>query len=319
MGTGYGKKELHLDDARLLRELRQFERNAVPDNTRRAYQADWSDFRAWCWRRRRTALPATSETVALYLTARARTHKTSSLGRRLTVIGKMHKIARLRTPTTDEHVRRVWRGILRTKREAVTRKRPTLLTEIKKMLSTLSDQLSGKRDRALILFGFAGAMRRSELVSLNVGDLELVDEGFVVRIRQSKTDQTGKGRVIGIPYGKHDETCPVKAMQAWLHATGLERGAIFRKVNRHGDIEGDRLSGFSVAVIVKRSLKAAGISPRQFSGHSLRTGLITSADRAGVKEHDVMKQSGHRDVNVFRSYIRGVSLFQSNPASHIGL
>ena len=164
--------------------------------------------------------------------------------------------------------RRAWRGILRDKGAAGGRKRPALLVEVRKMLATLGDDLAGARDRALILFGLAGAMRRSELVSLNVGDIELVDEGFVVRIRRSKTDQTGKGHKIGIPYGKHRETCHVRSMLAWLKASRIERGAIFRKVNRHGDIEGERLCGYSIALIVKRSLKAAGINPRHFAGHS---------------------------------------------------
>jgi integrase len=320
MGQGRAsKKSLAIQDAGLFRELEELERTAVPENTRRAYRADWSDFRNWCARRGRISLPATAETVALYLTARAKTHKTSSLARRLTVIGKAHRAKRKDNPTKDERVKKVWRGILRTKGESVNRKRPTLLAELKQMLLTVPPGLSGDRDCALILFGLAGAMRRSELVSLNVGDLELVDEGYIVRIRRSKTDQTGKSRAIGIPYGKHRDTCPVRSMLSWLKASGIDRGAIFRKVNRHGDLEGERLCGYSVAMIVKRCLKAAGINPRGFAAHSLRSGLITAAANAGLEEREIMQQSGHRDLKVFRNYVREASLFRNNPAARIGL
>lgn len=306
-----------IDD--LIRELQEFERKAIPENTQRAYRSDWNDFQTWCTRRKRIALPATAETVALYLTARARTHKTSTLARRITVIGKAHNAKGQHNPTKDERVKKVWRGILRSKGEGVTRKRPTLLADLKKMLLTLPPGLAGDRDCALLLFGLAGAMRRSELVSLNVGDLELVDQGFIVRIRRSKTDQTGKTRTIGIPYGKYRDTCPVRSMLSWLKASRIDRGAIFRKVNRHGDLEGERLCGYSVAIIVKRCLKAAGINPRGFAAHSLRAGLITAAANAGLEEREIMKQSGHRDLKVFRDYVRNASLFRSNPASMIGL
>jgi integrase len=163
---------------------------------------------------------------------------------------------------TDERVRRVWRGILRDKGEAPTRKRPTLIADIRKMLAALPEGLAGTRDRAILLLGFAGALRRSEIVALDWSDLELTDDGFVVRLRRCKTDQTARGRRVGIPYGEHEETCPVTALLAWLRESEIERGALFRKVNRHGDLEGERLTDKSVALIVKRAAKTAGINPR---------------------------------------------------------
>ena len=308
---------LHVDE--LLEELARYERKALPENTRRAYRSDWAEFRGWCERRKRLAMPATPETVALYLTARAKTHKTSSLSRRLTVIGKLHKAWGKPNPVRDERVRRVWQGILRDKGEATERKSPTLIAEIKKMLRAMPDGLAGLRDTALLLFGFAGAMRRSELVSLNFGDLQLSEDGFIVTLRRSKTDQTGKGRRIGIAYGEHEETCPVRAMMAWMDAAEIERGALFRKVNRHGHLEGERLTDRSVALIVKRSLKAAGINPKNFSGHSLRAGLATAAAIAGVDERAIQEQTGHKSLKVLRTYIREGSLFRNNASKKVGL
>lgn len=303
----------------LLDELARFEKKALPENTRRAYASDWKDFRSWCAHRSRISLPATPETVALYLTARSRSHKVSSLSRRLTVIGKVHRAWGKESPITDERVRRAWRGILHDKGEAPERKTPTLTADIRKMVATLDNDLAGVRDRALLLCGFAGAMRRSELVALNFSDLELTDDGFIVHVRRSKTDQTGKGRKIGIPYGQHAGTCPVRALLAWLKDSGIDRGAIFRKVNRHGQLEGVRLSDRSVAEVVKRVCKAAGLKPSKFSGHSLRAGLATSAAMAGVEERSIQEQTGHKSLKVLRTYIREGSLFRNNAARKVGL
>ena len=300
-------------------ELARFEKKALPENTRRAYANDWKDFRIWCARRSRVALPATPETVALYLTARSRTHKVSSLSRRLTVIGKVHRAWGKQSPATDERVRRAWRGILRDKGEAPDRKTPTLTADVRKMVATLADDLAGTRDRALLLLGFAGAMRRGELVAVNVGDLQLTDDGFVIRIRRSKTDQTGRGRKVGIPYGRHATTCPVKAMLTWLERSRIDRGAVFRKVNRHGRLEGVRLSGRSVAEIVKRACRAVGLRASDFSGHSLRAGLATAAAMAGVDERSIQEQTGHKSLKVLRTYIREGSLFRNNAARKVGL
>lgn len=308
-----------LDADELLEELARYEKKALPRNTRRAYAADWADFRRWCERRRHVAMPARPDTVALYLVARAKTHKASSLSRRLTVIGKLHKAWGKPSPVSDERVRKVWRGILRDKGEATTRKRPTLINDIRKMVSSLPDDLSGVRDRALILVAFAGALRRSECVAINLGDLELGEDGFVLHIRRSKTDQTGRGRKVGIPYGEHNETCPVRAMLAWLDDSGIDHGAVFRKVNRHGGIEGQRLTDKSVALIVKRAARRAGINPKDLAGHSLRAGLATAAAIAGVEERAIQEQTGHKSLKVLRTYIREGSLWRNNAAKKVGL
>jgi site-specific recombinase XerD len=309
-----------LEPDELLEELARYERKSLPQNTRRAYAADWADFRRWCERRRLVAMPARPDTVALYLVARAKTHKVSSLSRRLTVISKLHKAWGKPNPIQEERVRRVWRGILRDKGEAVSRKKPTLIADLRKMMEALPQSLSGSRDRAVILLGFAGALRRSELVALDLSDLELTKDGFIVRVRRSKTDQTARGRKIGIPYGEHEQTCPVSSVLKWINESGIDDGgALFRKVNRHGDIEGDRLTDRSVALIVKRAAKLAGINPKCFAGHSLRAGLATAAAIAGVDERAIQQQTGHKSLKVLRTYIREGSLFRNNAARKVGL
>ena len=183
--------------ASLLNEAASFAREAVPENTRRAYRADWQDFVAWCERRKLSALPARPRTVTLYLTARARTHRVSTLSRRLTVIGKVHKLAHHENPAASAEVRKVWRGIVRTKGEAVTRKKPAVTQILRKMIATLENSLSGQRNRAIILFGFAGAMRRSELVSLNWGDLELTDDAGSHALCSRRTRKASRPDWIG--------------------------------------------------------------------------------------------------------------------------
>lgn len=303
----------------LLREAQETANRAIPPNTLRGYRADWFDFSKWCQRRKLRSLPTSPETICAYLVARARTHKLSSLRRRLTVIGKAHKIRGEPNPVTDERVRKTWRGLRHTKGEAQTRKAPLLVDDLRRMMQALPETLAGARDRAIILLGFAGAMRRSEIVALDVTDLELTKEGFVVWIRRSKTDQTMKGRKIGIPFGQHDSTCPVRSVQRWLEQAQIVDGPLFRKVNRFGRVEKTRFSPYSVAVIVKAAFKLINRNPGRFGGHSLRAGLATSAAMAGVEERAIQDQTGHKSLKVLRTYIRDGNLFRNNAAGKIGL
>lgn len=288
-------------------------------NTRRAYRADWQDFTAWCEKYRRAALPASPGTVAYYLADRSQDLKTSTLQRRLATIAEAHRAAGHDLPTKHAQVKLVWSGIRREKGTAQAHVKPVLTKHIRIMVANLPDSLLGVRDRALILLGFAGAMRRSELVGLNMTDIAFGDEGLVVDIRKSKTDQAGESRKIGIPKGKHDETCPVRAVQTWLEYAGIVEGPVFRSMNKHGHVLKQRLSGKSVSEVVKRSLVAAGKSGRRFAGHSLRAGLITQAAIAGVSERAIQDQSGHKSLAVMRRYIRDGSLFRENAASKVGL
>jgi site-specific recombinase XerD len=288
-------------------------------NTRRAYRADWQDFARWCGKFRREPLPASPDTVAYYLADRSQDLKVSTLQRRLATIAEAHRAAGHELPTRHAQVKLVWAGIRREKGTAQSHVKPVLTKHIRLMVSHLPDSLLGVRDRALILLGFAGAMRRSELVGLDVTDMAIGDEGLVVVVRKSKTDQTGGGRKIGIPHGQNAETCPVRAVQEWLELSGVSEGPVFRSVNKHGHVMGRRLSCKAVADVVKRSLVAAGKNARRFAGHSLRAGLITQAAMAGVSERAIQDQSGHRSLAVMRRYIRDGSLFRENAAAKVGL
>jgi site-specific recombinase XerD len=293
--------------------------NAKAENTKKSYRSDWADFAAWCEKYRRPSMPASPDTVAYYLADRSQDLKTSTLQRRLSTIAEAHRAAGVESPTKHAQVRYVWAGICREKGVAQSHMKPTLTKHIREMVEHLPDSLLGVRDRALILLGYAGAMRRSELVSLDVTDLAIAEEGLVVVIRKSKTDQVRVGRKIGIPFGEHTETCPVRAVQAWIEEADIDEGPLFRSVNRHGDVSDKRLSDQVVADVVKRSLKAAGKSSRKYAAHSLRAGLITQAAIAGVSERAIQDQSGHKSLAVMRRYIRDGSLFRENAAAKVGL
>lgn len=297
----------------------EFVQKSKAANTRRGYRADWADFTAWCEKYRRPSLPASPDTVAYYLADRSQTLKTSTLQRRLATIAEAHRTASHESPTKQAQVKLVWAGIRREKGTAQSHVKPALTRHIRLMVSHLPDSLLGVRDRALLLLGYAGAMRRSELVGLDVTDLAVADEGLVVVVRRSKTDQAGAGRTVGIPRGGHPETCPVRAVQAWLDESRVDEGPLFRSVNKHGLVMPTRLSDRAVAEVVKRSLVAAGRSPRRYAGHSLRAGLITQAAMAGVSERAIQDQSGHKSLAVMRRYVRDGSLFRENAAAKVGL
>ncbi len=296
-----------------------YARQAKSKNTRRAYASDWDDFARWCQPYGFVPLPARPETVALYLTALADALKPSTLGRRLATISQVHQAASHETPTTAAPVRLVWAGIRRAKGTHQHGKAPAVTAEMRRMVDTLDGRLIGVRDRALLLLGFAGAFRRSELVALNLADVHADYDGLTVTIRKSKTDQEGQGRKVGVPYGSHPHTCPVRAMAAWRELSALTEGALFRAINRHGKIQLGRLSDRAVALIVKRAALAAGLDPAMYAGHSLRAGLATSAAQAGVSERSIMAQTGHKSVMVARRYIRDGSLFRDNAAAQVGL
>ena len=292
---------------------------AKAENTRRAYRADWSGFAAWCQAQGREALPAPPETVVYYLTELAETHKAASLTRRLSAISQAHQAVGCASPTQEAAVRAVMAGIRRSKGTAVKAKKPVLAPDLRRMLETLPDTLLGLRDRALLLVGFAGAFRRSELVSLNWEDAGLSREGLTLTLRRSKTDQEAEGRKIGIPYGRQPEQCPVRALEAWKGAAGGDRGPVFRRLDRHGNLLPGRLSDKAVARAVKRAVAAAGGDPAEFAGHSLRSGLATAAALGGASERSIMNQTGHRSLATVRRYIRDGSLFQENAVTKTGL
>lgn len=280
-----------------------------------AYRGRWGRFTAWCDSRAVSAMPADPRSVALYLADSAGTISIATLALSMAAINKAHEAAGFEAPATMKHaaVSEVWKGIRRVHGTAQRQKAPVTITDIRRMVDCASI-----RDRALLLIGFAGAFRRSELVALNVADIEQTADGLVVTLRRSKTDQDGAGRKVGIPYGGTPGTCPVRAYVAWLEAGAITEGAVFRSINRHGHI-GGRLCARAVALIVKKHAEAAGLDPALYAGHSLRAGLATSAAMAGVSERSIMQQTGHRSVAMVRRYIRDGSLFRENAAGRIGL
>jgi site-specific recombinase XerD len=307
--------------ASLTRQAEDFAKAAKADNTLRAYQSDWQDFQKWCGEHQLPALPATPETVALYLTGRSGTLKTSSLARRLTTISRAHQAAGHVSPAAMHHavVSEVWKGIKRKKGTAEEGKKPFLTAALKQVIRELPDNLQGARDRALLLAGFAGGFRRSELSALQVGDLEESSEGMVIRLGRSKTDQEGQGRPVALPYGSDPLTCPVRAVRAWLALASLSSGALFRAVDQFGLVSEAGLHKDSVGWIVKRAAGRAGLDAADYAGHSLRAGLATQAAMNGASELAIMKQTGHRSLATVRRYIREGSLFRDNAATRLGL
>jgi site-specific recombinase XerD len=288
--------------------------------TIKAYAASWHDFLSFCEQRDLTPLPASDETVAAYLAAMAdRGAKAATIARRLVVISQAHKAADLPSPTSSSLVRRVHAGVRRTLGTAQVRKAPALVSDLRQMLEALPNSRVGLRDRAVLLLGFAGAFRRSELVSLDVADLEFSQAGLIVTLRKSKTDQEGKSRRIGIPFGSSEATCPVRSLQVWLTSARITDGPVFRSLDTFQRVQPARLSDKAVALIVKRRAKAVGLDPARYAGHSLRAGLATSAAAAGASERVIMAQTGHRSADMVRRYIRDGNLWRENAAVIAGL
>jgi site-specific recombinase XerD len=311
---GRPELELLVDRARTYSQARR-----APATTA-AYARDWSTFSAWCDTRGVPPLPAASSTVALYATDLAdQGFHPSTINRRLAAIAAAHHEAGLESPTAQPQVKELLKGIRRqlgiAPRRQVT---PAVTAQLRLMVNALPASLIGTRDRALLLIGFASALRRSELVALDVEDVTDTDDGLVVNVRRSKTDQESKGRQIGVPYGSHPDTCPVRALRAWKDASGISSGPLWLSIDRHSRLAG-RMRPAAVALVVKRSVSRVGLDAERYAAHSLRSGLATSAAAAGVSERSIMNQTGHATVPMVRRYIRGGSLFLDNAAAQVGL
>jgi len=255
------------------------------------------------------------------LTDRAATLKTSSLARRLTTISRAHEAAGHSSPASMRNavVSEVWKGIRRTKGTAEEGKKPLLTADLKCMITALPADLQGVRDRALLLVGFAGGFRRSELARLRLEDLQETPEGLVALLRKSKTDQEGQGRPVALPYGSDPLTCPVRAVKNWIEWAGIATGPLFRGIDQLGLVSPEALCPDSVAWIVKRAARRADLKAVEYSGHSLRAGLATQAAMNGASELAIMKQTGHRSLATVRRYIRDGALFRDNAATKLGL
>jgi integrase len=294
---------------------------SVAPATSKVYARNWKRFEEWAAAHGLVSLPATPQTVARYLTDLARDHAPSTLTQHVSAIAGAHKAAGYADPPTRSLlVHKTLGGLRRQQGTAPDAKAPLTVTDLQAIVREhLPSGLKGTRDRALLLVGFAGAFRRSELVGIDVEHIEFVTEGMVVTLPRSKTDQEGAGRKVGIPFGHNADTCPVGALTAWLAAADIDSGPVFRPVDRCGHVGADRLADRSVALLVKHYVQAIGRDPRAFSGHSLRAGHATAAALAGVEERDIMRQTGHRSTAMLRRYIRDGSLFRSNSAAALGL
>ncbi len=302
--------------------------------TRRAYFAAWQAFTSWCSGPDAPPddpappgalpLPAAPAVVAAYAAHLAQLgRRPSSIAQAMAAISVAHQAAGHPSPTRTAEVRAVLSGIRRAHgaQGAAARGKAALETPaLRAALASLPQgTLRGRRDRAMLLLGFAGGLRRSELAALDAEDLELVPEGLEVTLRRSKTDQEGRGRLVGIPYGLHEQTCPVRAVQAWQEAADIASGPLFLTVDRAGRLLQQRCSERAVARAVQRAVRASGGEPGRYGAHSLRSGFVTSAARAGAPTWAIQLQTGHRSLAQLHEYVRPATLFQENAARYAGL
>lgn len=287
-------------------------------NTMRGYKADWRHFSDFAGRNGFAALPAAPETVCAYLTVCADSGlRAGSIQRRVSAIAAMHTAAGFDSPTSAAAVRLCLSGIRRAIGTEQIGKAPVLTSDVAAMLSHVPEGLLGIRNRALVLLGFAGAFRRSELVGLDVEDLTFTEDGVKVRIRRSKTDQEGAGQVIGIVYGSG--LCPVRALRQWLETAGITTGPVFRSVHRGGHVQPGRLSDQVVASVVKQLAAAVRLDAKQYAGHSLRAGLVTQAVVNHVDLPAIQRQTRHKSLEMLLRYSRAAKLFTDNASARVGL
>ena len=289
-------------------EVRAYVQAGIAPATKRAYRADLDHFRAWG-----ATIPATDALVAAYLADCAAVLKVSTLTRRLAAVSIAHDARDLPNPVRSPLVRATMRGIRREHGAAQRQARPLLGEDLFVVLAAMGDRLKDLRDKALLLTGFAGGLRRSELVAINCDDLERVQQGVILAIRRSKTDQEGMGRKIGIPFGRTIH-CPVRTLEIWLSAARIEDGPVFRSVDRHGRVSTSRLSGEAVSLILCDRMAVAEFDPTGYSGHSLRAGFATSATRASVSTFKIRQQTGHASDAMLSRYVRDGELFLGNAA-----
>ncbi|TXN51074.1 site-specific integrase [Methylobacterium sp. WL2] len=303
--------------------VQAYQRASKASATIRAYMSDVRVFEAWCRRFGFRSMPAAPKTVAAFIVSEAEEGRAAStLGRRMAAIRYGHKLAKVPDPTDDEGVHAAMKGARRKLKVAPKQKAAATADILAALLMRTPDTLTGKRDRALLGLGFAGAFRRSELVALDVADLAEGPEGLRVRIRQGKTDQEGRGTEIAIPHGRFIR--PVALVREWLDAAGIVEGPVFRPVSRSGrvraskvdeDREPPRLTTQAVADIIKRYCAAAGLDASTFGAHSLRAGYITTAAERGADLTRIMDQSRHRDPRTVVGYIRRANAFKDHSGS----
>jgi integrase len=290
-------------------QARDYAEAAQADNTRRAYRVGWSDFTAFCFDSGLNTLPASPQNVALYVTALAGRAKLATIRLYLAAIAEKHRETGLESPTSHEMVRRIVRGIARMNGSSQARKSAVTLDHLRAMLLEVrGDDLKAKRDRAIVLLGFAAALRRSELAALCVEDLRFEKRGLIVTIRRSKTDQEAKGVEIAVPYVANRSLCAVRSAKAWLEASALTAGPLFRSFTLQRQMLETPIDGRDVANLVKKLTSKARLEG-DFSGHSLRAGFATSAAASKVSLDAIARTTRHKSLSVLMGYVRPAQAF----------
>lgn len=292
-------------------------KRALASNTDRAYSHQLRRFVAWCNRHGRDAIPADGRTVYLFLAdLSTKGLSVSSMEQALSAISKAHRRAGLPVPQSDV-LDEAWRGIRRKHGAAAKNKAMAIeIHHLRRMVDSLDPKrLIDIRDRALLLLGFAGGFRRSELAGIRCEHLEFKGNGIIVTLPRSKADQEGEGRKVGIRSRLTRGLDPVKAVWAWMQASGTEDGPLFRAIDRHGNVGWGPISDKSIARTIKRAASRAGLDPKQISGHSLRSGFITSATKAGKRLDRIMAHVGHRKAGTTMGYVRDAELLSDDNAS----
>lgn len=287
--------------------VRDYVAGALSENTHRAYYSDLEHFRVWGG-----SIPTVPPVVAEYLAAHALINSVATLKRRLATIAKAHRIIGVESPTKAELVRATLRGIQRKHGKPQLRAAPLTKEILFEVLQVMDSDLKSIRDKAILLLGFAGALRRSELSQLDFTDIEWQVNGLYLTLKRSKTDQEGVGRIIAIPIGS-TKWCPVIALKTWVARTCITDGPLFRPIEVQGRLSHERLSGEAISILIKKRVAAAGLNPKSFSGHSLRAGFATSASLADVPGWRIRQQTGHSSDQMLTRYIRWMPTFSDNP------
>ncbi len=296
-------------------------KNSKAGNTLRAYQSDFKDFSLFCNKNGFTSLPTQPKIIALYITNLSKTSKFSTLKRRIASISVIHKLKGHYLDTKHPIITENLHGIKRTLGSRQQAKKPILINDLKLIIKAIDEEknktksfveskvkaISKLRDKALILVGFAGGFRRSELVNIDYEDIEFVNEGVKILIRRSKTDQSGEGIIKAIPYFDNKEFCPVKALKEFIELK-------FAKTNKGKIFE---VSDKLVALIIKKYTQKAGLDSSKYAGHSLRSGFATTAAEFGAEERYIMAMTGHKTNQMVRRYIHEANLFKNNALNKI--
>ena len=298
--------------------------NSKANNTIRAYKSDFNDFALFCTQNGFKSLPSEPKVVSLYLThLSTKNAKMSTLRRRLVSIGVIHKLKGHYLDTKHPSIIENVMGIKRRKGSIQKAKKPLLISNLKQVINIIdkvnNEEIKKSRDRSIILIGFSGGFRRNEIVSLDYDDLEFVKEGLKINLKRSKTDQFGEGLVKGLPYFDNPQYCPVVSIQKWIEISKVTSGPIFRRFIKGSKLSENRLTDQTVALIIKKYLKLAGIDSTNYSGHSLRSGFATSAAEAGAEERTIMAMTGHKSTEMVRRYIKEANLFKNNALNKIKL